>query len=282
MRKSIFFIVLVVLCTYIGVFTTSCSDKKKNTEPTPVDSIAADTTAQDSTDELISEAPLPKAADELFDDFVFNFCANKKLQYKRINFPLPFTKGNKTTLIQKNEWKMERFFMRQEFYTLILDNVKQLEWSKDTSIKHVVVEKIYLNNNHVKQYLFDRLNGEWKLTSIVQKPIDNHQNSSFLAFYKKFTTDSTFQVHSVSDPLTFIGPDPNDDFGSITGSLAPEQWVTFAPELPKGMIYNILYGQKYTQSSQKILMIRGIANGFQTELTFKKKAGKWMLVKLST
>ncbi len=66
MRKSIFFIVLVVLCTYIGVFTTSCSDKKKNTEPTPVDSIATDTTAQDSTDELISEAPLPKAADELF------------------------------------------------------------------------------------------------------------------------------------------------------------------------------------------------------------------------
>ena len=52
--------------------------------------------------------------------------------------------------------------------------------------------------------------------------------------------------------------------------------------IPKGMIYNILYGQKYTQSSQKILMIRGIANGFQTELTFKKKAGRWMLVKLST
>ena len=282
MRKSIFFIVLVVLCTYIGVFTTSCSDKKKNTEPTSVDSIAADTTAQDSTDELISEAPLPKAADELFDDFVFNFCANKKLQYKRINFPLPFTKGNKTTLIKKNEWKMERFFMRQEFYTLILDNIRQLELSKDTAIKHVVVEKIYLESSTVKQYVFNKINGQWMMTSIDVKAIGNNQNSSFLSFYKKFVSDEAFQQESINSPLTFVGPDPDDDFKNITGSLEPEQWSAFAPELPQGLLYNILYGQKYTESSQKIFLIRGIANGLETELTFKKKDGKWKLTKLST
>ena len=37
----------------------------------------------DSTEQLIEETPMPKAADELFDDFVFNFAANRKLQKSR-------------------------------------------------------------------------------------------------------------------------------------------------------------------------------------------------------
>ena len=37
------------------------------------------------------------------------------------------------------------------------------------------------------------------------------------------------------------------------------------------MIYNILYGQKYTESNKKIFVIRGIANGQETELTFVRK-----------
>jgi len=46
------------------------------------------------------------------------------------------------------------------------------------------------------------------------------------------------------------------------------------------MIYNIIYGQKYTESSQKIFVIRGIANGMETRLTFKKIEGRWQLMKL--
>lgn len=46
------------------------------------------------------------------------------------------------------------------------------------------------------------------------------------------------------------------------------------------MIYNIIYGQKYTESTQKIFVIRGIANGLETQLTFKRVNGKWMLTKL--
>ena len=43
---------------------------------------------------------------------------------------------------------------------------------------------------------------------------------------------------------------------------------------------NIIYGQKYVRSDQKIFVIRGIANGLETELTFKRIGGKWKLVKL--
>ena len=80
--------------------------------------------------------------------------------------------------------------------------------------------------------------------------------------------------------MKFTGPDPDDDFSTMTGDIEPETWPAFAPQLPHGMIYNIIYGQKYTESNQKIFVIRGIANGMETSLTFKKIGGKWELIKL--
>lgn len=47
------------------------------------------------------------------------------------------------------------------------------------------------------------------------------------------------------------------------------------------MIYNIQYdNNKRAGGSQKIFVIRGISNGLETELTFRRKGGKWKLIKL--
>lgn len=77
-----------------------------------------------------------------------------------------------------------------------------------------------------------------------------------------------------------IDSDPDDDFSTMTGEIEPWQWPSFAPELPHGFIYNIIYGHKYKGSNQRIFVLRGIANGFETELTFKKTNGEWKLTKL--
>ncbi len=275
---------VMVLSAMAGIFATGCTDKKSTAsqDSTVVDSVVTDTLAADSTDALIAEAPMPKAADELFDDFVFNFAANRKLQFKRIMFPLPVYRGNKIVKqIEKGRWHMERFFMRQDYYTLIFDNQKQMNLVKDTTISHVVVEKVFFKTKTVQQFVFDRMNGLWMMTSIQYKPMYANQNASFLKFYDKFATDSTFQSEHLNNPVKFVGPDPDDDFSTMTGDIEPETWPAFAPKLPHGMIYNILYGQKYTESNLKVFVIRGIANGLETELTFRKKNGKWMLTKLN-
>ena len=176
---------------------------------------------------------------------------------------------------------MERFFMTQDYYTLIFDSKRQMSIVKDTTINHVVVEKIYLNTNILKQYVFNRLQGQWKLTGLNVDRLKASNNSSFLKFYKAFVADSAFQVKSINDPLQFSGPDPDDEFNTMTGFLTPEQWPSFAPELPGRLIYNILYGQKYAESNRKIFVMRGIANGLETELTFKCKGGHWKLMQLS-
>ena len=284
MKKLSFLSVLLAVLTVVCFTSVGCSDKKPAQvhDSTSVDSVIADTQAVDSTEKLIEETPMPKAADELFDDFVFNFAANRKLQMKRVHFPLPVYHNDKLVKsIGKRAWKMEHFFMHQDYYTLIFDNQKQMNLVKDTAIDHVVIEKVFYAKKKVQQFLFNRINGEWMMTSINYKPMYTNMNASFLKFYGKFATDSAFQAEHLHNPVKFVGPDPDDDFSTMSGDIEPETWPAFAPQLPHGMIYNIIYGQKYSESNQKIFVIRGIANGMETILTFKRVHGKWMLTKLN-
>lgn len=278
MRKGFLFVVITIVTMMLT--TTGCADKKASgADSTMTDS--TDTTAADTLEQLITEQPMPKAADELFDDFIFNFAANKKLQMKRIKFPLKVVNGKTEKMLEKGQWKMEHFFMNQGYYTLIFDNRKQMKLVKDTSINNVVVEKIYLKKKKVKQYIFNRINGQWMLVEVNMGAMYQNNNASFLNFYQKFATDSTYQAHHLNSPIHFNGPDPDDDFSTMSGDILPETWPAFATELPSGFIYNIMYGQKYTQSNQKILVMRGIANGMEMELTFVRRGKKWLLTRLS-
>lgn len=270
-------------CVLMAIWATGCSDKKPVAADTVVvDSLqVVDTASVDTLDEIISEQPMPKAADELFDDFIFNFAANRKLQMARVKFPLKIVDGEKVASLGKKQWKMEHFFMEQGYYTLIFDNMKQMDVVKDTSINNVVVEKVYLTKEKVEKYMFERLNGRWFLTSIRTNDMVHNTNASFLAFYQKFASDPEFQLESLNNPVMFTGPDPDDDFSTMTGEIAPETWPAFAPELPSGFIYNIMYGQKYREGNQKIFVMRGIANGMEMQLTFKRIDGEWKLTSLS-
>ena len=277
MKKCVLFVFMLTLFTMCW---TGCSDKKPTvSDSTAVDSVA-DSAETDTMEQIITDTPMPKAADELFDDLFFNFAANRKLQYKRIMFPLKVYNGKHIDSLLKTQWKMEHFFMRQGYYTLIFDNVKQMDVVKDTSINHVVIEKISLHKNHVKQYVFNRVNGQWMMTAINNQAVYQSTNSSFLKFYQRFAVDSAFQCKGLSDPVKFIGPDPDDDFSTMEGIITPDTWPAFAPQLPSGLIYNIIYGQQYKDSKKKIFVMRGIANGLEVEMTFIKKGNIWRLSKL--
>lgn len=265
-----------------------CSGKKTDDNPNdtlnvridyqPVDT---DIVPIDTLESILAETPMPKAADELFDDFLFNFIGNRKLQIERVKFPLPVIKGKQTTMLTRKQWKMEQLFLKQGFYTMILDNEKQLELSKDTTVNHVVVEKVQLDSKTVEQFVFNREEGLWMLTEINHDAMTQNSNAAFLDFYARFATDSLFQVESLGEPVKTTVPDPDDDFSMIDGEFYPEQWQDFQPQvLPKGFLYTISYGQELKKGKQKIFIIRGISNGLETEMTFQLKEGKWKLVKL--
>ena len=282
--------VFLTALAVIVIFTSACSGKKDSApveEEIVNDSIVRDTvleTAIDTMEQIISETPMPKSADELFDDFIFNFSANKSLQLKRIVFPLVvYNEDVPSDTINTDEWQMERFFMHQGFYSLLFDNEKQMDIVKDTDVENVIVEKINLPKDSVKQYIFERKNGIWMMNNIKYIFLENCPNASFLKFYGRFVTDMNFQKASLSNPIVFIGPDPEDDFGeTVTTTFAPEHWQDYAPdELPSETIYNIIYGQSYGKGNEKIFVIKGISNGFETRLDFKRIGEHWKLTQLS-
>ena len=271
-------VVLLVLASCVGGKSGSAA-----TEETADSAVVKDSlTAVDSLLAELDNLPMPKAADELFDDFVFNFAANRKLQMERILFPLRMVTGDKVETVEKSKWQMERYFMRQGYYTELFDNERHMEVVKDTSVNQAVVEKIHFDTQTVSQYDFRRLHGAWMLVEVRTISFDQSSNASFLPFYQQFANSTEFQMEHMGSEVTFVGPDPDDDFATMEGVITPDTWEAFAPQLPKKMIYNIIYGEPRKEGNSKLFVLRGIANGLELEMTFHRTNGKWKLTKLST
>ncbi len=263
------------------VLLASCghqSPKTQDGDPTDSVQVSADSTGIEAEE----AETLPVAADELFDDFIFNFAANSKLQKNRIKFPLPEQHKDKTKTLTKAQWKMDYFFMRQDYYTLIFGAEQEMEEVKSTGINEAVLEKIYFNNDAVKRYVFQRERGRWYLVRIYWSTIAQSHNASFLTFYKRFATDTEFQMESLNETVSFVGPDPDDDFSQMEGVITADSWPAFAPQLPAKMIYNIVYGHPKEDQDDKIFVIRGIANGLEMQLRFHRSHDKWRLHKMIT
>lgn len=271
-----------------GLLLVACQGQKSNSESAAeelADSTqTVDTTATTLQEEIAEEGPMPKAADELFDDFIFNFAANKKLQVSRVKFPLKVMRGDEVSYVSKGQWQMEYFFMNQDYYTLLFNSEEEMERvQQSTTIEHAVVEKIYLEAKTVKQFVFDRVNGLWMLQQVIHMPLSESKNASFLMFYEQFSkNEDGYQAKHLSESVNFVGPDPDDDFGRMEGVITPDTWEAFAPDLPSNMIYNIVYGEPQKETGRKIFVLRGIANGLELELTFKHEGGKWKLTKMTT
>lgn len=276
MRKNmmLFFAVCLLL--------TACRESKRE-EQDSTNAELADSI--DSKNELKAETsdnePMPAAADELFDDFFFNYASDRRQQQERTLFPLPIMEGQDTTYLKKRQWKMEAFFMKQDAYTVIFDSPQQIALLSDTTVANTIVERFDLDASRVEQYFFSREQGHWMLHAIRRQPLHDNPNAQFLRFYRQFTSDSVYQRHSLAEQIEFSGPDPDDDFSTIDGMITPDFWEAFRPDLPQHILYNIVYAHQDPAALQKVFLLRGIANGLEVEMTFRFR-GRWRLTKLNT
>ena len=262
---------------------TSCNGKKPKIDPFEsltnlVDSASAETdsTAIDS----VEETPKATKADETFDDFIFSFASDKKMQQQRIHFPLTFINGKSTSKIEKRFWKTDHLFTRQDYYTMLFDNEGDMDLMTTTSLKSAQFEWYFMKTQKIKKYNFSREKGAWILNSIVISDIKNDENENFIEFFHKFATDSIFQRSRTREPLTFVTTDPDDDFSILETTMEVNQWFAFAPRLPKEKFSNINYGQSNSESSNtKILSLKGLGNGFSNTLYFNRQGKLWEFYK---
>ena len=243
-----------------------------------IDSVQSDSLVVDSVP-AVAETPIPKKADEFFDDFAFAFMKKPRFQRSRIVFPLEHIVDGKRSVIQKSAWKYDRMYSARETYTLIFDSAKGHGMAKDTSVNRVVVEELDLLQQRIKSFLFLRENAEWRLTRLTEEKMERSENSDFYAFYQRFSTDTDFQRAHIARQLSFSTFD-EDNFKRIEGFISASQWPDFAPELPKNKLTNVLYGQTFKNTNLRVLSISSPSSGFTSTLTFRRRNGKWMLTRL--
>lgn len=276
MRKLILGFVMLV-------FLVSCGNRKTKMDPFAtitgmVDSAhyKADTLQQAD----VEEEPKPIEADELFDDFIFNYASDDALQRQRTVFPLPYYNVDTPSKIEEKFWKHDFLFTKQNFYTLLFDKESDMDMVGDTALTSVQVEWIYLKTRMVKRYYFQRTKGMWMLEAINLRRMDEGENEDFVQFYTRFVADSLYQSRHICNPLQFITIDPDDDFSILETTLDVNQWYAFRPVMPTDRLSNINYGQKNEDNSNtKILKVNGIGNGYSNIFYFRKRGGKWELYK---
>jgi len=223
---------------------------------------------------------LPHAADELFEDFLYYFASNERLQRRRTVFPLTYSEDGQRRLIDEQQWMMDSLFMNSGEYAMILDSQEQREMANDTTLNKVTVEQILFADNQLKAYQFCREDGRWMLTHITRQSMQETPNAEFLNFYHSFASDSLFQQKSLSKEIMFSGPDPDDDFVQMEGFIDSDSWEAFAPELPSDTLFNIVYTKQDSRSTKKVMLFCGISNGQEMELTFARKRNQWKLERL--
>lgn len=265
----------------------SCGGNKGTTDPFDsitqiVDSVSRKGTDRDTLlPSHIQERLKPLEADELFDDFIFNFASDKTLQEQRTVFPLPYHHAGVLKTITKETWTHIDLFPGQNYYTILFDREEDIDLVGDTSLHAVQVEWFLLKKRIFKKYSFQKKRGMWMLSSIDFSPIKAEKgDNDFLSFYTRFVTDSVYQRQHVCSPLKFITIDPDDDFAVLETTLDIDQWYAFRPMMPADSLSNFCYGQKNeTSSNAKILKVNGIGNGYSNIFYFRKRHGSWELYK---
>lgn len=221
----------------------------------------------------------PSAADGLFDDFIYTFMRDRAFQNGRIRFPLPCKTDGKQKMVGKDEWSFDCLYSREDVYTMLFDDEASVGSEKDSSVTHVIVEWVYLDQRRVKQYLFDKASGLWMLTGIDSHSLSESVNEDFYDFYRRFAVDEKFQRRHIENPFAFKTYDP-DSYQELEGLLDVAQWPDYRPELPRKAITNINYEQDYADDGNRVFVITSPSAGMSCTLHFRKRQSQWMLVGL--
>ncbi len=262
MIKTLSNIFLLCLCALVA----SCNLVTGNAEGDG----DADSTDEDSLGleelDLFTEEVIPEAADELFDDFLFSYVSSQSFRNER-------TKTGYESLS----------LTETQSVIVIYEREADLELQKDTSLVHVLLEKIEWGNEMIELYDFNRMHGKWFLTGDSINEVSNTPNASFLVFLKDFITDSLYQHESLKLPVLFKYYS-EDEEQTITRHIDYSEWSELVNDLPdmSEEVINIDYGQSLISTNRKSVLLKGLSNGLLITFHFDFSNGRWRLFEIES
>ncbi len=267
----------------LGVMMVSCNNAKTKLTPLVAASGSQQEEAYDEeldTLELFEPEVLPESADQLFNDFFYNFASDMQFQKQRIVFPVKCEDCDTIIKCKRADWTDQ--LVVDDYYVILYERPEEVAMQQDTSIANVTVERINLDINEVDFFRFDRINGKWMMTGVRHEPIPETTNSDFLQFYHAFSSDSTTLRNSILEPLKFVLTSEDEEIEDEVQELSVDEWLSVSGEIPfpSHQIVNINYGQTCISRNNKLLLVTGISNGLFMRYKFTKIDGQWMLVEV--
>lgn len=272
----------VALAAFVLFF--SCSEKRadggKYVEEEQEEDIPADTVAEEE-EELSLMRVDSTAVDGIFDEFLFAYLHSRSLRRQRTAHPLRMEHiGHPAEMLEQFDPEFELSFLSHDYFTTLYGSAHQMQEEDENAEEDsiVSVQRINLNDGTIRNFQFLRERGRWQLAFISEATFADDILSDFLTFYARFCTDSVFQGESIADPLRIVMQEYDDETAGIEGIIDADQWQTFCPEVPSGIISNIRKGQHY--GGNKVVMRKsGLSNGLQEVFTFTKERAGWRLTK---
>lgn len=273
----------------VGALTLlSCHGGSSHTEDVEDSAGVADCLQVDSLEEetqeeeAMSKEGSDPRLDAVFDDFLFAFLHNPGFRKKRIAKPLRLEHPSRPTeTLDSFDSDFEFAFLSGDFLTSLYGSNAEMQDADDGKLADdtlISVQRINLNDGTMRHFKFRRKEGHWQLFAIREGSFDEDgELNDFLRFYAKFCKDSTTQAQAICNPLHIAIQDPDDDDDCIDGTIDANQWHSFCPEVPSGIISNIQReGQRYN-SRKMILRKSGLSNGMQEVFSFTREHENWRL-----
>lgn len=271
------------------VVLLSCSNTESGVSDCVVrgDSLSAESADMSicyDTLDIFDEEVLPKSADELFNDFFFNYASDEAFRRMRTSYrpAVVLNDTAKASLDAQDSLGCCRDLSVEDFYAVIYEREDELSYQKDTALANVVVERINLDKGVVECFNFVRRDGLWVMNNVETLLFADTPNSDFLSFYAQFTSDSIMAYGAVAEPLRFVLTSEDGDNEDEIQELTIEEWLNVSSDLPMPSheFVAINYGQTFISQNNKVLLVEGVSNGLFLKYRFMKNHGKWMLVEV--
>ena len=279
--KGIWLVVAAMVATLFSCINKSNEPTQEELDLLLSDSIPTDTLTKEEKELGLSEEKVP-LFDGVFNDFLFAYLHSRTLRQERTAKPLRLEHTERPAeMLEDFDPEFEFGFLSGEYFTTLYGNASQMQVEDDEELEEdsiVSLQRINLNDGTIRNFQFIREEGHWRLETIREATFDDDDLSDFLSFYAQFCTDTIFQNQSIADPLHVVLQDSEDEEGSIDGIIDADQWQTFCPEVPSGIISNIRKGQSYG-GHRIVLRKSGLSNGLQEVFTFTKERAGWRLTR---
>ena len=275
----------IAMCLFVA-----CGKRQGESQPTlstPVlvtsDKVYLDTLEEGDLEELFFspvEENFFSGRDGIFEEFLYEFCADSAMQMHRIHFPLPYLHSGEETMLSEEDWTTLGLLNLTDIYHTLFEHDAEMDIERDTSVRKANLECVDMKSKVVRVFSFEKQGEWWMLHRINELMFNEYRHRDFYSFYYRFITDSLYQSVHVNDPMTFVTVDPEDDFNILEANIDMEQWFAFNPLLPEHLLMNVEYGVKPSRRpTRKILTCKSLGGNFNTTSYFRRIGGEWVLTR---